>query len=53
MDNENKKDLVIGMLFGLTMTLRFTFGNDQEEVFDKAKNIINEIYYKREAENDK
>lgn len=53
MNRENLKDLVVGMLFGLAMTLDCTFTDQQQEVFDKAKKIIDEIYYKRDEENDK
>lgn len=53
MNKENNKDLLIGMLFGLALNLRDKFDSDQNELYLLAKNMINDIYYKRDEENDK
>src|SRR6266436_6586825 len=47
MSDESKKDLVIGMLLGLINTLDGTFTAGQQESYDQAKNIINELYYSK------
>lgn len=45
MNNESKKDLIIGMLFALSRQNYLDFNESQIETFNFITKTINEIYY--------
>lgn len=55
MDNERKKDLIIGMLHALISSFRKDLNEDQEETYLAVSSMINDIYYLERGEktNDK
>jgi len=45
MNNESKKDLIIGMLIALAGSFKHQFSSDQSQTYISVIDTIDEIYY--------
>lgn len=43
--NDNKKDLLIGMLYALAAYFRHQFNDDQRQTYNTISSTIDELYY--------
>lgn len=47
MNNEAKKDLIIGMLYALAHHFKYEFNPNQAETLQHVRDTIDEIYYSK------
>ena len=45
MNNDSKKDLIIGMLYALSSYFKHQFIDDQRQTYNTISSTIDEIYY--------